>query len=80
MFILEALIHLLPGLPLTHLQGGREPRRSPASRRHRRQRGAGRLELAEACLPSCCLQALLAKADPLISSDFQGKEERSSDG
>ena len=25
MFILEALIHLLPGLPLTHLQGGQEP-------------------------------------------------------
>ena len=40
----------------------------------------GGVELAEARLPPHCLQALLAKADPLILSDFQGKKERSADG
>ena len=36
-------------------------------------------EVGEACPPSRFLQALLAKADTLISSNFQGEEERSFD-
>lgn len=42
--------------------------------------GAGGMAPGEACPPARCLQALLAKADILISSNFQGKGERSFDG
>lgn len=82
-FILEAFIHLLPGLPLMNLHGGQSVSHTGEAQPFLLEESAavwrGGVELAEACLPSHCLQALLAKADPLISSDFQGKENRSAD-
>lgn len=38
------------------------------------------VEVGEVCPPSRFLQALLTKADTSISSNLQGKEERSFDG
>lgn len=54
--------------------------KSSISSKRRRQHGTGAGEVGEACPPSCFLQALLAKDDISVSSNFQGKEERSFGG